>query len=41
MTPKPVTCNRLFYGDDLPILREHVADERVERVDLNSLGGVL
>ena len=27
MTPKPIAENTLFYGDNLPILREHVADE--------------
>lgn len=24
MPPKPITGNTLFYGDNLPILREHV-----------------
>ena len=23
MTPKPITRNTLFYGDNLPILRDH------------------
>ena len=25
MTPKPITRNTLFYGDNLPILRDHIA----------------
>jgi len=25
MTPKPITDNTLFYGDNLPILREYVS----------------
>ena len=25
MTPKPITRNTLFYGDNLPILSEHIA----------------
>ena len=24
MSPKPITENTLFYGDNLPILREHI-----------------
>src|SRR5512140_2681473 len=24
---KPITTNTLFYGDNLPILREHLADD--------------
>ncbi|MCU0510120.1 MAG: site-specific DNA-methyltransferase, partial [Anaerolineae bacterium] len=35
MTPKPITRNTLFYGDNLPILREHVADESVDLVYLD------
>src|SRR5689334_21428448 len=35
MAPKPITTNTLFYGDDLPILREHVADESVDLVYLD------
>ena len=27
---KPITKNTLFYGDNLPILREHIADESVD-----------
>lgn len=30
--------NRLYYGDNPGILREHVADESVARVDLNRVG---
>jgi site-specific DNA-methyltransferase (adenine-specific) len=36
MTPKPVTENTLFYGDNLPILREHVPDESVDLIYLDS-----
>jgi hypothetical protein len=25
MPPKPITENMLFYGDNLPILREYIA----------------
>ena len=35
MTPKPITCNTLFYGDNLPIVREHIADETVDLVYLD------
>jgi hypothetical protein len=28
--PKPITQNTLFYGDNLPILREHVSDESMD-----------
>jgi len=35
MTPKPVTENTLFYGDNLPILREHVPDESIDLVYLD------
>ena len=30
MTPKPITENILFYGDNLPILREPIPDESVD-----------
>ncbi|HEX7593354.1 MAG TPA: DNA methyltransferase, partial [Anaerolineae bacterium] len=33
--PKPITTNTLFYGDNLPILREHVADESVDLIYLD------
>ena len=29
MPPERITQNTLFYGDNLPILRERFADERV------------
>ena len=35
MTPKPITRNTLFYGNNLPILREHIAHERVDPVYLD------
>lgn len=35
MPPKPITRNTLFYGDNLPILREHIADESVDLVYLD------
>ncbi len=35
MTPKPITKNTLFYGDNLPILREHFADESVDLIYLD------
>jgi hypothetical protein len=28
MAPKLITSNTLFYGDNLDILQEHIADER-------------
>ena len=30
MTPKPITRNTLFYGDNLPILRDHIGGGRLE-----------
>jgi site-specific DNA-methyltransferase (adenine-specific) len=30
MTPKPITTNTLYYGDNLPIMREQIADESVD-----------
>lgn len=36
MPPKPITRNTLFYGDNLPILREHTAAESVDLVYLDS-----
>jgi site-specific DNA-methyltransferase (adenine-specific) len=33
--PKPITQNTLFYGDNLPILREHIADESVDLIYLD------
>src|ERR1700674_2126420 len=35
MTPKAISMNTLFYGDNLPILREHIADESVDLVYLD------
>jgi site-specific DNA-methyltransferase (adenine-specific) len=33
--PKPITRNTLFYGDNLPILREHLSDESVDLIYLD------
>ncbi len=35
MNPKPITQNTLFYGDNLPILREHIPDESVDLIYLD------
>ena len=35
MSPKPITQNTLFYGDNLPILREHIPDESIDLVYLD------
>lgn len=35
MSPKPITTNTLFYGDNLPILREHVPTESVDLIYLD------
>src|SRR5689334_20614173 len=35
MTPKPITDNTLFYGDNLPVLRDHIADESVDLIYLD------
>ena len=35
MTPKPITENTLFYGDNLPILREYIPDESVDLIYLD------
>ena len=32
---KPITSNTLFYGDNLPILREHIPDEGVDLIYLD------
>jgi site-specific DNA-methyltransferase (adenine-specific) len=29
MTPQPIAQNTLFYGDNLPILRDYVPDESI------------
>jgi len=33
--PKPLTQNTLFYGDNLPILREHIPDESIDLIYLD------
>jgi site-specific DNA-methyltransferase (adenine-specific) len=33
--PRPITENTLFYGDNLVILREHIADESVDLIYLD------
>ena len=33
--PRPITENTLFYGDNLPILREYIPDESVDLVYLD------
>ena len=35
MTPKLISENTLFYGDNLPILREHIPDESVDLIYLD------
>src|SRR5437773_5224063 len=35
MTPKPITKNTLFYGDNLPILREYILDESIDLIYLD------
>lgn len=35
MPPRPITANTLFYGDNLPILREYIADESVDLIYLD------
>ena len=35
MTPKPINRNTLFYGDNLPILREHIQSESIDLVYLD------
>src|SRR5690242_15020904 len=35
MTLKAITENTLFYGDNLPILREHIPDESVDLIYLD------
>ena len=32
---KPITHNTLFYGDNLPILREHIPDQSIDLVYLD------
>jgi site-specific DNA-methyltransferase (adenine-specific) len=33
--PQPITQNALFYGDNLDILREYVADSSVDLIYLD------
>ena len=35
MSPRPITENTLFYGDNLIILREHIPGESVDLVYLD------
>jgi site-specific DNA-methyltransferase (adenine-specific) len=35
MAPKPITQNTLFYGDNLKILRDYIADESVDLIYLD------
>lgn len=35
MPPAAITSNTLFYGDNLPILREHIADASVDLIYLD------
>ena len=35
MSPQPITENTLFYGDNLPILRDYIADESVDLIYLD------
>ena len=35
MNPKPISQNTLFYGDNLPILREFISDESVDLIYLD------
>src|SRR5260370_28325587 len=37
MTPQPITENTLFYGDNLDILRQHIADNSVDLIYLDPL----
>ena len=34
MSPKPITDNTHFYGDNLPILREYIPDESADLIYL-------
>src|SRR5512139_2686846 len=35
MSAKPITENTLFYGDNLPILREYIPDESIDLIYLD------
>jgi site-specific DNA-methyltransferase (adenine-specific) len=32
MSPQPIKENTLFYGDNLPIVREHVQNESIDLI---------
>ncbi len=32
MSPQPITENTLFYGDNLPILREYITTESIDLI---------
>ncbi len=34
MAPKPLNENVLFYGDNLPILRDHIPDKSIDLIYL-------
>ena len=34
MSPKPIADNILFYGDNLPVLKQHIKDESVDLIYL-------
>jgi len=35
MSPKPITQNTLFYGDNLPIMREYIPTESIDLIYLD------
>src|SRR6266849_2258359 len=35
MSPRPISGNTLYYGDNLPILREHIPSESVDLIYLD------
>src|SRR4030042_323602 len=35
MSAKPITRNTLFYGDNLPILRDYIPDESIDLIYLD------
>lgn len=35
MSPKPITENTLFYGDNLPIMRDYIPDESIDLIYLD------
>ena len=38
MSSKALTSNTLFFGDNLDVLRQNLADESVDLIDLDSRG---